>query len=265
MASIFGWLGLFGITFLIYQSLKFCMRKGTVILLVVCLVVSSLITFTVTFVSAQTGHEPSVPEFGVKFIDNSYIQPPRTTIDQYTGKEIILDEGGHLVRQMTTEVTIKNQPFTPYTNADGQKCELYYSIWAKGHFGEGWILLGVGYTFSHYQSDSGYTIVPLTTEYYDAGSQLDFRVRAAVSNSNAQSDWSIQTVTVPTLSPSQTATFPPVTSEGNGQPQYPHQTQPPKSGSISTNPFFLFGAGALFACVVIAVVLVVLSTTTNMW
>jgi len=228
------------------------MHKYTVLMLVTCLVASSLMALTVASTTAQAGYKPSVPQFTVKLVDSSYTQPPRTAIDEFTGKEIILEQGGYLVRQMTAEVTIKNQPFTPYINADGNKCELRYSIWTKGHFGEGWILLGVGYTFTHYQSDSGYTVVPLDTQYYDAGSQVDFRVKASVSNSNEQSDWSIQTITVSGSLPSKTVTLP-QPSNGDGQPQYPDQTQP--SNVLFTNPLFTLVVGVILGGIVVAVVM----------
>jgi hypothetical protein len=78
-----------------------------------------------------------------------------------------------------------------------------------------------------------------------------------------RSDWSsVRVFTVPndpsgSVSPSQTATFPTASTDEGGQLQTPDQSQPPNS-SIFANPFFMFGVGALFAGVVVAVVLVVL-------
>jgi hypothetical protein len=185
---------------------------------------------------------------------------------------------------MSIEVTIKNQqPFTPYTNTYGEEVNLYYTVEVKGHFGKDWTSFGS--SSSTVQSNSGYTVVT-SVSTYDVDSQLDFRVQAGIGFMPTFHDcmmgyWgaigafglrlkhrvsggSIQTVTVPnspwntnTTSPSQIATFPPVNSEGNSQPQSPDQTQQPNF--IFTNPFFMLGIGALLGgSVVVAVVLVIL-------
>ena len=68
----------------------------------------------------------------------------------------------------------------------------------------------------------------------------------------SSSNWSgIQTIymdgTTSSFPPSQTTTSPPITSEGNGQPQSPF-----------SNPLFIFGAGILFAGIIVAMVTVIL-------
>jgi hypothetical protein len=85
----------------------------------VFLTLSSLMMLTVAPVSAQAGYKPSVPQINsIKFVDSSYDVPPSstTTVDQYTGKETTTTKPGYHVEQTSIEVTIKNQPFTPYTN-----------------------------------------------------------------------------------------------------------------------------------------------------
>ncbi|MCL2133973.1 MAG: hypothetical protein FWH37_00210 [Candidatus Bathyarchaeota archaeon] len=110
----------------------------TLTLTLVVLLLSSLLVLTITPVNVQAVSKPSVPQFNIKLIDNSYDIPPITTtyIDQYTGKENTYTENGYHVSRKTLEVTIKNQPFTPYTNATGHEINLYYVIQFKGHFGE---------------------------------------------------------------------------------------------------------------------------------
>jgi hypothetical protein len=251
-------------------------------MLVTALVASCLIVHAVTSVSAQVGYKPIVPQFTVKFVDNSYDVPPSTTTvtDPYTGKETTTTNPGYRVTDWNIEIMIKNQPFTPYTDADGYEHNLRYHIERKGHFEDeqGWKLYG-----NVIQSDSQYTNI--TLEQYGAwnlglnslpdGAQMDFRVKTEIVywilsydppinkyEIVASSGWSdVHTITKSgetTLSspPLQTATFPTVTSDGNGQPQYSGQTQPPNS--IFANPLFTLVIGVLLGCVVIAVVVMIL-------
>ena len=260
------------------------MRRCTVLLLIICLLVPSLSVHAVTPVSAQAGYKPSIPQIsGIKLVDSSYevLSSSATTVDQYTGKETTTTTSGYRVEQRSIEVTIKNQPFKPYTSSySGEEINLYYLVQVKGHFGEDW--KSFGKTVCTVQSNSGNTVVT-SVSTYTADSQLDFRVQAAIGFlptftdgmlgywgavgifdivAEIRSDWSsVRAFTVPnvpsgSVSPSQTATWSPVTSDGNGQQQYPDQTRPPNG--IFSNPLFMFGAGALFAGVVIAVVLVFL-------
>jgi hypothetical protein len=111
------------------------MGRSVVLLLLTVLVSSSLVM--VGSVSAQSIPKPSVPEFTLKFTDNSYDVPPRYDFDPYTGKDVIMEPGYH-VQEKIVEVIIKNQPFTSYTDANGNVISLYYSIRIKGSFGDYW-------------------------------------------------------------------------------------------------------------------------------
>ena len=89
------------------------MRNCTVLLLVVCLVVSSFSVLAVSSVSAQAGYKPSVPQISsVKIVDSSYDVPPSSTktVDQYTGKETTNTKPGYHVNQKSIEITIKISP-----------------------------------------------------------------------------------------------------------------------------------------------------------
>lgn len=248
------------------------MRKCTALLLVACLVASSLLVFTAPFVSAQSEFKPSVPEFTVKLIDNSYVEPPAYTIDPYTGETKLVWVGGY-VSNKTIEVTIKNQPFTSYTNSSGHKFDLYYIIEMKGHYAEGWSSWSSPF---HKQFDSEDIVAQMTANNYEDGSQLEFRVKAVVAydasyydilglglrsqyvlDEHVTSDYSsIKTLKIGSASPSQTTTVPPTTSDGNSQSQYPEQTQP--SNSIFTNPLFTLVISVLLGSGVVAVVLLFL-------
>ncbi|MDR2204515.1 MAG: hypothetical protein LBE76_09555 [Nitrososphaerota archaeon] len=126
---------------------------------------------------------PSVPQFSVTFIDKSYNAPPTQTTDPYTG--IITTKPGHIVKDMRIEVSIKNQRFTPYTDALGRECNLYYRVEVKGHFEENNWHAFYHHYYNNYAdsvsfvspSNSEYTVISSDT-LYDESSRLDFRVRA---------------------------------------------------------------------------------------
>ncbi len=255
----------------------------TLTLTLVVLLLSSLLVLIITPTNVQAASKPSIPQqFSIKLIDNSYDVPPVQTIDPYTGVATTIP--GYRVENKTIAVTIKNQQFTSYTNADGKKCELYYRIEVKGHFSEDWRHFGYfnGDRFVSYvkQSDLQYTVMSSLANY-GAGSQLDFRVKAFTGywdeptqvdhligfhNSyvveDVASDWSkTQMFTIPGESslPSPLQTSPPTNpaaTSGNNQPQQPDQTHPP---SFVFPTFFLLWIGTLlFVGVVVAVVLVFL-------
>jgi hypothetical protein len=134
--------------------------------------------------------KPSVPEFTVKLVAHPYDVPPTTTttIDQYTGKEIVTTTPGYHVENKSIEITINNQPFTPYTDAEGHLINLYYNVRFKGHFGQesDWkelypyepIRNGIFGTYHQNppQSSSEYTVISFPAEYPD-GALVDFQVQ----------------------------------------------------------------------------------------
>jgi len=236
----------------------------------------------------QTVSKPSVPQFSVRIIGNYYYVPPTTTttIDQYTGKEITITTPGYYKDEREVEVSIKNQPFKPYTDVNGKKYSLYYHVQRKGHFGDDWQTFWA----STFQSDSDYTILLDIYPYYlplPGEAQLDFRVEAIVGQpvywfdryvyyegggqpqffkDVVSSGWGeVLTFTVlepgvaSTLPPTQTTISPPsATNDGDGlgPSQLPDQTYPP--WSVFTHPLFLLGGGILFGGVIVAVVMTLL-------
>ena len=84
--------------------------------------------------SAQAITKPSIPEFTVKYVDRSYDTQPTYGYDQYTGKTVITKPSEH-VDNRTIEITIKNQPFTPFTDENGNNINLLYNVQYKGSFG----------------------------------------------------------------------------------------------------------------------------------
>jgi hypothetical protein len=81
--------------------------------------------------------QPSIPEFTVKYVDLSYDVPPTYGTDQYTGQPIIIQDGYH-VDNRSLQFTIRNQPFTPYTDSIGTQIGLYYNFRVKGAYGTEW-------------------------------------------------------------------------------------------------------------------------------
>ena len=156
-----------------------CKSKSLSILFVLLLAVSSLLV--VKSACAQSIPTPSVPQFSLKFVDNSYNVPATAepTTDPYTNKTTITAIPGYHVENLTIEVTIKNQPFP--STIDGNATSLYYDVQIKPHFGEDWT---DQYPYSgpssiHFptQSNSEYTVLSFPASYA-AGDQVDFQVQA---------------------------------------------------------------------------------------
>ena len=187
--------------------------------------------------------ELSPPEFTVQLVAHPYDVPPTTTttIDQYTGKEIVTTTPGYHVENKSIEITVTNQPFTPYTDAKGHLINLYYNVRFKGHFGQesDWeepfhkpIRNGIyGTSKKHPQSSSEYTLISFPSEFQD-GDAVDFQVQTLEGYytpweplpipmgtsrfTGEKSDWSsTQTITIgegQTSTPSPSTTPPPNSS-----------------------------------------------------
>jgi len=127
---------------------------------------------------AQSIAKPSVPEFTLKFVAHPYDVPPTYGIDPYTGKNVTITEGYHVLNK-TIEVTIKNQPSNPYS--------LYYNVSMKGHYENDWTYIPNG-DKCYPASNSDYTVISIS-EYYSRPAgvekvtdpiQIDFRVEALI-------------------------------------------------------------------------------------
>ncbi len=200
------------------------MRSSVALVFILILTASSIMMVK----PAWAQNKPSVPEFTLQFEAHPYYVPPTFGINQYTGKNITIQEGFH-VENKTVIVTIKNQPFA-------SNYHLFYNIRYKGHFGSSWTEL---YSYSRYSSgnllyasDSQYTAVSIPPAY-PAGAQVDFQVEAmlwhytqvyspSISGSGnyeerftiyETSSWSnTQTITIPENTPSPSATEEPTPS-----------------------------------------------------
>jgi hypothetical protein len=167
------------------------MSRAFSLFLVIILAVSSMIIIRTA--SAQTISKPSIPEFTLKVIDNSYDVPATNSTDPFTGKTTTT-QTGYRVQNGTIQVAIKNQPFKSYDDESGHTIRLYYSIRFKGHFEAIWSY----YPNSNSEhpdyydaTDSDYTILLF---YYgensvtygprlgeiSSGGQVDFQVEAFI-------------------------------------------------------------------------------------
>jgi hypothetical protein len=238
------------------------MSKRVALLFIVILTVSSLLVVESVPALASIS-TPSVPEFTLKFVDHSYDVPPTYGIDPYTGKNV-MTQAGYPVQNKSIEVTIKNQPFTPYIDVGGERVWLFYDVRFKGYF-EDWGFYNAS-SFGDYQhyilmSDSEYTLISyfLQEDADDysgyvigdvpSGGQIDFQVQAIAGYvttihggfvppfgytgydvfTGEKSGWSsTQTITI---SESQTPTSSPVTTSP------PDQTPEPTPKAIETIQF----------------------------
>lgn len=176
------------------------------IVLILTLATASLMAIASTQAATP---KPSVPqEFHITFSAHSYDVAPKYTTDPYTGEKRVTEAGYH-AENKTIEVSIKNQPFTPYTDADGNTIGLYYNISYKGQFEDEWHTL-----HNHVAAtNSEYTVLSKSQfgEFPD-GVKVEFRVQACIGYYTTwqylmdcyeytlhgeTSDWSnVQTVTI---------------------------------------------------------------------
>jgi len=91
----------------------------------------------VAFASAQSMPKPSVPIFSLTFTDHSFDAPAATIMSGYTGPTYV---PAHHSRNGTIEITILNQPFTPYKDEMNHTIKLYYHYACKGHYENDWII-----------------------------------------------------------------------------------------------------------------------------
>lgn len=167
-------------------------NKAFTILLILILAVSSPMMAKPASASVP---KPSVPEFTVKFVDNSYGVPTTYSTDPYTGKNVT--HPTYRVINKTIEVMIKNQPFVPYYDANSNSTiSLYYNIRMKGHFESNWTniypiddtppMSNSEYTTFSYplvefsNAPAAYDFPFIGSKSFPDGAQVDFQVEAMI-------------------------------------------------------------------------------------
>jgi hypothetical protein len=177
--------------------------RRSVALLVVLVFAASPITMAHS-IWAQT--TPSVPEFTLKYVDNSrdYYVPPVTTtsIDPYTGNKTVTTQPGYTqhVEDKSIEVIIKNQPLIPVTNGN-ESFHLYFDVRTSPHFVVSWTDLYANAVVTHEsapyvssefiqgyppQSDSEFTVLSYAANNYPANAQVDFQVATVLGHDSQQ-------------------------------------------------------------------------------
>jgi hypothetical protein len=114
------------------------LSKSLIVLLLIFFATSSFATVKPSF--AQSTPKPSIPEFTLSFDKHSSDIPATYTIDPYTGQQQVSSPAKHYDWQ-TINVTIRNQPFTPYKLTIGTNivdASLYYNVRFKGAFENDW-------------------------------------------------------------------------------------------------------------------------------
>lgn len=162
------------------------MNKRATLLLITVLAVSSLIIVSSAF--AQSITKPSIPEFTAEYVDYSYDIAPTYTTDPYTNNTVIQTYGDH-VDNRTVVITIKNEPFTPFTDSNGNTINMFYNVRYKGTFGQDWTRVygaerSVWYSYGNPDDNYGYkiqnyasqnTVVAITSP---AQGKMDIQVEA---------------------------------------------------------------------------------------
>ncbi len=133
--------------------------------------------------------EPSVPQFTLKYVDNSYDVPPKTTssTDPYTGKTTTTTTPSYHVESKTIQATIKNNIGASY-----------YNFRYKGHYADEWsyepfdpdrgYFLGDFGSVPYQASNSSHTVATLPSILFNsvtAGGLIDVQVQALFGNFDA--------------------------------------------------------------------------------
>lgn len=162
------------------------MSKCLVPLLIATLTLSSLTMAKSVF--AQSIPIPSVPEFTANLVGPPYVVNTTYSLDQDTGE--IVPELGYTNQYSFLNITIKNQPYSPFVNpTNGLTYQLMYNVRIKPHNEtDSWIEVFSPYNDAYIrQSDSDYTTISLSIHdqpYSSLGSitgiQADIQVEALI-------------------------------------------------------------------------------------
>ena len=129
---------------------------------------------------------PAVPTFTVELIGPSYTVPTSYSLNQSSGQ--IVAQIGYIVEYSNVEVTIKNQPFTPFTVSPGNVAEVYYDIQIKDHNQtDNWAVLYSAEDFPEQSADSDYTNISIPVATGQNGgitipvdTQTDIQIQAMI-------------------------------------------------------------------------------------
>jgi hypothetical protein len=129
---------------------------------------------------------PSVPEFTLKYVDNSHAVPPSTTTttDPFTGKQEVITQEDYYIQNSSIQITIKNQ--------NTRSTYLYFDVRMKGHFLGNWtnithVRATNDFSRTH---DSEYTVLTYALEGNNASG--NFGGHLPISPSGGIADFQVQ-------------------------------------------------------------------------
>jgi hypothetical protein len=268
------------------------MENKVVVAVLICALLGSSMVVTMGY--AQTSiPTPSVPEFTLKFVDNSYDVPTTTTVfsttDPYTNRTTTRNatQQGYHVKKFDIEVTIKNQPFPSTIN--GNISNLYFDVASYGHFENITVIpleirspTGIGLILQSTdgltpQSNSEYTVINVSANFFPPGGEVDFRVAAVLGYTYrdyisghilpvyndeflyASSDWSdAQTIVIPQASPSPSPILTLIPTQSPISTTSPILVPSPFPQNCQAGTKLLFYAVIALIAIVIALLLVII-------
>ena len=156
------------------------MKCPAVVALLVVLTASSILVTAITSALAST-QTPAIPEFTVKLAEHPYDVPPVYSRDPYTGKDV-MRRAGYVAENKSVEISIKLQPFTPYTDSSGNYVFVFYNVSYKGHYEEDWHYHPYNSNDLSYSYNPDYLVIsdPLVINNIPDDGHSDYRVRAQI-------------------------------------------------------------------------------------
>jgi hypothetical protein len=125
---------------------------------------------------------------------------------------------GYREYNRTVDVIIKNQPFKP-VKLDGNLASLHYNVMSKGH-DEDWVENDLNQVWRRHvnASESAETVITIPLDFIGVAGERDFKVQAEIGywyydsfryavifNTLNEGNWSsVQTITIPAISPTPT-------------------------------------------------------------
>ena len=188
------------------------MRKTFALATILLMAISGLVI--VNPAASQSMLKPSVPQFTLQYIDYITNIEPTTSTNPYNGQNVTTSYGSTSYNE-TVVFKIKNQPFTPYKDSNGNYIGLYYNFRYKGHYQNQWTYMPFnpdgmtatpwgGWLFGTHslpyfpQTSSDNTtfvfaltdFVPYGQPAFPDGGQLDFQLQAQIGNISYASEGS---------------------------------------------------------------------------
>jgi hypothetical protein len=154
-------------------------RVGKTVCLLLILVTLSIGSLIIKPTSAQSVSKPSVPEFTLEYKTETSFHDAQWKIDPYTGENITITPA-YSENWSEIVLTIKSQPFTSFKDSNGNWIELYYIVASKGNYETLWENISTGSGERLTQSDSEYTSIGYSAQFYPPNAKVDFRVEAMI-------------------------------------------------------------------------------------